>query len=255
MAADIGRHRHDEVNNEFYDQLGERWYTAQDDPVALLRAESRARNPWIVAEIRHRFPRGQVRVLDVGCGAGFLSNELARQGFAVTGLDASPQSLSVAARYDTTGRVNYEAGLADRLPYPDASFQAACAMDFLEHVDDPARVVGECARVLMPGGLFFFHTFNRNWISWLVVIKGVEWFVRNTPPNLHRLRYFIKPAELRDMCRRSGLSPAVLTGFAPKLRPRPFLTMLRTGRVDDRFTFRFTRSTLTGYIGFAVKQE
>ena len=61
-----------QVNNDIYHQLGERWYTAQDDPVALLRAESRARNPWLIGEIRTAFPTGKVRVLDIGCGAGFL---------------------------------------------------------------------------------------------------------------------------------------------------------------------------------------
>ena len=253
MEARIGQCS--EVNNRFYDQLGNRWYTAQDDPVALLRAESRARNPWMASEIRRAFPCGHTRVLDVGCGAGFLSNELARQGFAVTGLDASQQSLSVAARYDTTGRAKYETGRADRLPYPDRSFEVACAMDFLEHVEDPSLVVAECARVLVPRGLFFFHTFNRNWLSWLIIIKGVEWFVKNTPPNLHSLRYFVKPSELRAMCLRSGLTPVMLTGFVPKVNQGAFLRMLLTGRVDDRFTFRFTRSTMTGYTGFAVKPE
>jgi 2-polyprenyl-6-hydroxyphenyl methylase/3-demethylubiquinone-9 3-methyltransferase len=240
------------VNSRFFDDLGERWYRAKDDPIALLRAESRARKEWIVREIRSRFAHGSVRVLDVGCGAGFLSNELAREGFVVTGLDLSENSLVVASRHDTTGAVTYEVADAYSLPYRDASFEVACAMDFLEHVAEPARVIGEIGRVLSPRGLFFFHTFNRNPLSYLVVIKGVEWFVRNTPNDLHVLKFFIKPSELRAMCWQNGLAITGLRGFGPKVG-RAFWHMLLTGIIEDDFEFEFKKSTLMGYTGLAVK--
>src|SRR5262245_26361248 len=130
-----------QVNNAIYRQLGDRWYTAQDDPIALLRAESRARNPWIAGYIRRAFPSVRVKVLDIGCGGGFLSNYLADAGFNVTGLDASAESLMVARRYDPTGSAYYVAGDAYHLPYDSGEFQAACAMDFLEHVDEPQCVI------------------------------------------------------------------------------------------------------------------
>ena len=88
-------------------------------------------------------------------------------------------------------------------------------MDFLEHVEEPELAIREAARLVAPGGLFIFHTFNRNWLAWLVVIKGVEWFVRNTPPHMHVLRLFIKPEELVSMCARSGLAVDSVHGMAP----------------------------------------
>jgi 2-polyprenyl-6-hydroxyphenyl methylase / 3-demethylubiquinone-9 3-methyltransferase len=241
------------VNNELYHAYGERWYTAEDDPVALLRAEGRTRNPWIISQIRSRWPDGPVRVLDVGCGAGFLANELARHGFTVTGIDSSGESLEVARKHDTTGAVDYRLGDGCNMELADGTFDVACAMDFLEHVEQPERAVREAARVLRAGGLFFFHTFNRNIISWLVVIKGVELFVRNTPPGMHRMRYFIKPAELRRMCGAHGLKTLGCRGFMPKVMRAAFWRMLATGRVGDDFTFEFTRHTLMGYTGFALR--
>jgi 2-polyprenyl-6-hydroxyphenyl methylase/3-demethylubiquinone-9 3-methyltransferase len=242
------------VNNDIYDELGERWYTAKDHPVALLRAEARPRNRWIVQELHQGRPAPLVHVLDIGCGAGFLANALATQGFAVTGLDASASSLAVARQYDPTHLVTYTRGDAYHLPYANASFEAVCAMDFLEHVAEPAHVVKEAARVLKPHGRFFFHTFNRNVLSYLVVIKGVEWFVKNTPPELHVLQLFIKPAELRAMCAAHGLRVSSLRGLVPKISQRAFWHMLRTGIVEDDFEFVFTPSTLTGYTGMAIKE-
>jgi 2-polyprenyl-6-hydroxyphenyl methylase/3-demethylubiquinone-9 3-methyltransferase len=240
------------VNNDLYETLGERWYAADDDPVALLRAESRLRNPWVTARLRERCGE-RARVLDVGCGAGFLSNHLAREGFAVSGLDASPDSLAIATRHDETRSAQYRKGDALALPYANASFDAVCAMDFLEHVEDPAKVVQECARVLRPGGIFFFHTFNRNPLAWLVVIKGVEWFVKNTPRDMHILRLFIRPNELTTICREHGLDVQELRGSKPVIIAASFWRMLATGVVPPDFRFEFSRSTLLAYTGFAVR--
>ena len=241
-----------EVNNHVYEQLGERWYNAQDDPIALLRAESRLRNPWIAMHIAGSVGSPVADVLDVGCGAGFLSNYLGSRGHRVTGLDASPDALAIARRYDPSGLVQYRQGDALRLPFDDASFDAVCAMDFLEHVENPEQVIREASRVLRPNGSFFFHTFNRNFAAWLVVIKGVEWFVRNTPRHLHVLRLFLKPTEVQAACSRHGLVALELRGVRPTFGAA-FWKLLFTGRVAPDFSFRFTRSTGLGYSGVARK--
>jgi 2-polyprenyl-6-hydroxyphenyl methylase/3-demethylubiquinone-9 3-methyltransferase len=242
------------ANNAVYDALEERWYDAKDDPVALLRAESACRRPWIETEIKGRFSHGAVRVLDVGCGGGFLSNALAQSGHRVTGVDASEASLAVAARHDSTRTVRYVLADARRLPFADGSFDVVCAMDFLEHIDEPAAAIAEGARVLAPGGVFFFHTFNRNWLAWLIIIKGVEWFVDNVPRDLHVLRLFLKPDEVRAMCAASDLMVSEIRGFEPRIWSWAFFRMLGTGRVPDDFAFHFTRSTRIAYTGLATKR-
>jgi len=239
------------IDNRWYGELGARWYEAEDTPIALLRAESRHRNPWLAGEIARVFAR-PAHVLDLGCGAGFLANELAALGHAVTGLDPTIENLDVARAYDLTGRVDYLLGDARDVPFPPGSFDVVCAMDLLEHVEAPERVIAEAARVLRPGGLFFFHTFNRTWLAGLVVIKGVELFVANAPRDLHVLDMFVTPAELASACTANALSVVELRGSRPRF-DRAMWRMLATGNVGDDFQFTFTRSTKLGYTGFARK--
>jgi 2-polyprenyl-6-hydroxyphenyl methylase/3-demethylubiquinone-9 3-methyltransferase len=237
------------IDNSIYEELGDRWYTAFDDPVALLRAESEIKVPWISSRLR---PLQAKTILDVGCGGGFAANALAREGYQVTGVDLSQSSLEVARKHDSTQTVNYLKADAYKLPFENASFDAVCSLDFLEHVEDPARAIGEIARVLKPGGQFFFHTFNRNPIAYIVVIKLVEWLVANTPRDMHVLRLFIKPSELKKMCERAGLQTLELTGLMPKFSTFT-LASVRTGFVPANLEFELTGSTLLSYMGVARK--
>ncbi len=239
------------VNNGFYDVLGERWFTAQDDPVALLRAEGVAKQAWVETRLRERLGSSPQSILDVGCGAGFLARHLAESGHKVQGVDYSLPSLRAARK--RTASVLYHRSDALRLPFRDGAFDVVCAMDFLEHVENPKAVVAEAARVLRPGGLFFFHTFNRNFLAWLIIIKGVEWFVRNTPPHMHVLRLFIKPGELEDYCRAAGMETRAWTGVRPDILRPAFWRMLRTGVVPPDFRFVLTPSLKLSYLGVAVR--
>lgn len=251
------RNKQVEVNNHIYDTLGERWYEAYDDPVALLRAESKLHGPWIVDRLKKEGQSANAavtpKILDVGCGGGFKANFLATQGFDVTGVDLSTDSLSVARRYDKTGKVKYLEANAEKLPFAENSFDCVIAMDFLEHVEDPAAIIKEISRVLRPGGVFFFHTFNRNWIAGLIVIKFVEWFVKNTPHHMHILRLFVKPKELEAGCKAAHLTVKEMVGVRPNLFNLGFLRGIFTGVVPRDFSFRFVRSTMVAYSGYAVK--
>ena len=249
-----GRRAAAAVDNSLYDQLGERWYTASDDPVALLRAESRLRNGWVLAELSAHFGPRPLAILDVACGAGFLANPLAQAGHAVTGIDLSGDSLAVAQRHDPTGSVAYRAMDARALAFPEGHFDVVCMMDFLEHVEERDEVLREAARVLKPGGWLFFHTFNRTPLSWLIALKGVAWAVRNVPRNMHVYRLFLKPAELRRLCAEQGLEIEVIRGVRPRMFTRAFLRLLATGRVSAQFQFEFTGSQQIGYCGRAFKK-
>ncbi len=243
------------VNNAIYDTYGTRWYEADDDPVALLRAESKTKTPWIVQQLKdHGFLKPETKVLDVGCGAGFLSNELAKQNLDVTGVDLSPESIKVACQYDQTKKVKYQTADAYQLPFADASFDVLTALDFLEHVDRPADVIKEFSRVLKSGGLFIFHTFNRNKLAHLVIIKFVEWFVKNTPKDMHVIHLFIKPVELENYCRQAQMVPGVMVGIKPVFSSFT-LKSLFTGIVPKSLRFELTKSLSLSYMGLAVKSD
>ena len=242
------------INNEFYDELGDDWTDRSDHPVALLRRENAFRTPWVIRELEERVPN-KVAILDIGCGAGFLSNPLAEVGHKVTGIDLSQSSLEVAQKRDLTKSVHYLQATAYSLPFRNQSFDAVCAMDILEHVEEPNLLIAEASRVLKTGGYFFFHTFNRNPFSYFTVIKSMEWFVKNTPPNLHVYPLFIKPDELNEHLKNYKLQPIHWIGLAPKIFSRATLRLLMTGSVPPDFSFRFTRSLLSGYCGIAKKEQ
>ncbi len=238
------------VNNTFYDDLGESWYEGGSHPIALLRAENALRNPWIIEKMR-LMGSPSLDVLDIGCGAGFLTNALAKEGHRVTGIDLSEKSLHVAKTKDVSQTVQYLRLDASSLPFSSQSFDAIFAMDFLEHIENPKQIVQKVASLLKPGGLFFFHTFNRNLLSWLFVIKGVEWCVPNTPKNMHIYSYFIKPSELRKWCEESGLVIQEICGLCPRIGSKAFWRSLLKRKISDDFTFKFSSSLATGYIGVA----
>jgi 2-polyprenyl-6-hydroxyphenyl methylase/3-demethylubiquinone-9 3-methyltransferase len=186
----------------------------------------------------------------MGCGAGFLANSLAFAGHTVTGVDLSPTSLATAHQMDTTQTVQYRCHDASSLPFPDQTFDAVCAMDVLEHVENPKALITEARRLLKPGGLFFFHTFNRSWLSYFIVIKGVEWCVKNTPPRMHVYKLFIKPQELKKLC--AGFTIEEMRGVNVKISS-PFWKMVWQRKVPTDLEFTFTNSLKVGYSGFARK--
>jgi 2-polyprenyl-6-hydroxyphenyl methylase/3-demethylubiquinone-9 3-methyltransferase len=241
------------INNAFYDDLRSEWHEGEDNPLVLLRAENALRNPWIDTIVQERLKK-KCSVLDIGCGGGLLTNFLSLQGYAVCGVDLSEESLEQAQERDVTKNVIYTQASAYSLPYAKQQFDVVCAMDLLEHVERPDKVIEEAGRVLKKGGLFFFHTFNRNFLSWLMIIKGVEWFVPNTPPNMHVYPLFLKPLEVKKMCLSHGMKVEEIKGVSPEMKSLAFWKMIFMRKLSSKIRFTFTPSLKTGYSGYAIKE-
>lgn len=245
---------HAEINHAIYDTLGDLWYTADDNPIAMLRAVSRSILPWTVNHIENIYGKNKkLNILDIGCGGGFLSNPLAQKGFRVTGIDLSINSLQIARKFDATRSVKYIQADANSIPLKENQFDVITCMDFLEHVPDPAQTIAEAARLLKPGGYFFFHTFNRNFLADLIVIKLMEWFIKNTPKNLHLKKMFITTKEMKSYLQKSAMQLVELKGLEPKLNLKSILKFIQ-GEVASDFSFAITDNVFISYIGFAKKK-
>ncbi|MEO0336703.1 MAG: bifunctional 2-polyprenyl-6-hydroxyphenol methylase/3-demethylubiquinol 3-O-methyltransferase UbiG, partial [Pseudomonadota bacterium] len=187
------------------------------------------------------------------CGAGYLSNELAKRGCSVTGVDLSEEALDVAKRLDSLGSVMYRQADIVSLDL-NQQFDAVTAMDILEHIENPKDLVRTVSRHLKPGGRFLFYTFNRNLISYLLAIKAVEWFVANVPENLHLYSLFIKPNEMKSFLEECGFESIQFYGVKPKLPFSHLKQIALTGTVPAEFEFEFCASQMVSYMGSAVKK-
>ena len=149
------------------------------------------------------------RVLDVGCGGGILSDSIARRGANVLGIDLSAKALKVAqlhALEADTPNVEYREVSAEALAVEQpGGFDVVTCMEMLEHVPDPSSVVAACTSLVKPGGRVFFSTINRNAKAFLFAIVGAEHVLQLLPKGTHEYAKFIRPSELAQWCRNTGL--------------------------------------------------
>ena len=156
-----------------------------------------------------------LRILDIGCGGGLLSEPMARLGADVLGADAAERNIPVARIHaERSGLdIDYRATTAEDLAAEGESFDAILNMEVVEHVADPQGYLDACAEMLRPGGIMCTSTINRNPKSYVFAIFGAEQVMRWLPKGTHEWSKFITPDELFDMLRRAGLDPVDRTGF------------------------------------------
>ncbi|HEY0841656.1 bifunctional 2-polyprenyl-6-hydroxyphenol methylase/3-demethylubiquinol 3-O-methyltransferase UbiG [Methylotenera sp.] len=156
------------------------------------------------------------RVLDVGCGGGILSESMYFKGADVTGIDLGEQALNVAKLHqlESGAKVNYELISVEQLALEQpATFDVVTCMEMLEHVPYPASIVAACARLVKPGGSVFFSTINRNPKAYLFAVLGAEYILNMLPKGTHDYAKFIKPSELSNWVRQSGLNVSGMRGM------------------------------------------
>ena len=161
-------------------------------------------------------PLSGKRVLDVACGGGILSEAMAALGARVTGIDAGRAPLSVAQLHlEKSGlQIKYELATAEAYAAAHADrFDVVTCLELLEHVPQPSSVVAACCKMVKPGGDIFFATLNRNPKSFLFAIIGAEYILKLVRRGTHAYRKFVKPAELENWGRASGLRLQDLTGL------------------------------------------
>jgi 2-polyprenyl-6-hydroxyphenyl methylase / 3-demethylubiquinone-9 3-methyltransferase len=207
---------------ERFAALAKTWW----DPHGPMRPLHRM-NPTRIAFVRdhaaRRFERDasearmldRLRVLDVGCGAGLLSEPMARLGARVTGIDAAPEALAVARTHaEEMGlSFDYKDATAEALAYAGESFDLVLAMEIVEHVADVDRFLDACCRLVAPGGLFVLSTINRTARSLLLAKIGAEYILRWLPRGTHDWRRFLRPSEIVRRLEQGRLEPIRIAGL------------------------------------------
>ena len=160
-------------------------------------------------------PFAGLRLLDIGCGGGLLSEPMARLGAAVTGADAAERNIPVARLHaEQSGlEIDYRHTTAEALAAAGETFDVVLNMEVVEHVADPPAYLAACQRLLKPGGLMICSTLNRNAKSFAMAILGAEYVMRWLPRGTHDWQKFITPDELFALLREAGLEPVDRKGF------------------------------------------
>ncbi|MFE6254141.1 bifunctional 2-polyprenyl-6-hydroxyphenol methylase/3-demethylubiquinol 3-O-methyltransferase UbiG [Agromyces sp. NPDC057865] len=253
------------IDNEVYDRLGAGWWD-EDNPLNMLHGSCTPGRMAYFRDVLGRRGTAGGRTLDIGCGAGFITEELAGLGFTATGIDPSSVAIEAARAHATQGRlaIEYVVGVGEQLPFPDAAFDLVTCCDVLEHVRDLDRVVAETARVLRPGGLYLFDTINRTRLSRLLAIRAMqEWrLTRIVDTSIHEWSMFITPEELEATLDRHGLELGELAGLAPRASWPTIVGALRAtrrgrigyGELSRRLDFGRVESLALSYMGFAVRR-
>lgn len=156
-----------------------------------------------------------LRILDIGCGGGLLSEPMARLGADVVGADAAERNIPVAKVHaEQSGlTIDYRHTTAEAMAEAGEQFDAVLNMEVVEHVADPLAYLTACRQLLKPGGLHICSTINRNPKSYVFAIFGAEVVMRWLPKGTHEWDKFITPDELFELLSQAGLDPVDRKGF------------------------------------------
>lgn len=160
-------------------------------------------------------PLSGLRVLDIGCGGGLISEPVARMGAQMVGIDASEKNIAVASLHAQQGAVSvdYQATTAEALVVAGEQFDAVLALEVVEHVADVAAFVAAASALVKPGGLMIWSTLNRTPKAYALAIVGAEYVLRWLPVGTHQWKKFVTPAELGGALRQNGLTLKEMTGM------------------------------------------
>jgi 2-polyprenyl-6-hydroxyphenyl methylase / 3-demethylubiquinone-9 3-methyltransferase len=206
-----------------FNALADEWWKP-DGAFKVVRAFNRVR----VAKISSRLPvllgrdpkaakaLAGLKIIDVGCGAGLVTEPLSQLGAEMLGIDAAERNVAVATRHAgmSGAHVTYRHALAEDCADLEGAFDVVMSLEVVEHVVDLPRFLESLAHLVAPGGILLIGTINRSLRSYIKAIIGAEYVLGWLPRGTHDWRKFVTPAELRRCLRRHGLSFAECWGIA-----------------------------------------
>ncbi len=199
----------------YYERLAQQWWDKSGSFWPLHRLNELRVEYLKQAICRHlgRFPdqprplRG-VRIVDIGCGGGILSESMAQLGATVHGIDVVEKSIEVARRHSEGSGLDITYGFTtvQELVEREAEFDVVLNMEVVEHVADLPLFMAQCSKLVARDGIMFVATLNRNFISWLFAIVGAEYVLGWLPRGTHSWRKFVRPGELEKLLAEGGLA-------------------------------------------------
>ena len=151
-------------------------------------------------------PLKNIKILDVGCGGGLLSEPMCRLGAEVTGIDASDKNINVAKIHSKKNnlKIDYFCSSPENLKIKD-KFDVILNMEIVEHVDNVNIFLKESSKFLRKNGIMFIATLNKTLKSYVLAILGAEYVLRWLPIGTHDWNMFIKPEDLVSICKKNSL--------------------------------------------------
>ncbi|MFT6669686.1 MAG: 2-polyprenyl-6-hydroxyphenyl methylase/3-demethylubiquinone-9 3-methyltransferase [Afipia broomeae] len=197
-----------------FSELSEQWWDPKGKMAPLHKI-----NPLRLAYIRdaacRKFDRNpkslnclsELRILDIGCGAGLLCEPLTRLGAQVIGVDPSATNIAVAKLHAERGHlsIDYRCTTIEEMD-PRERFDIVLAMEVVEHVANVGMFLDRCAALLKPTSMMVVSTINRTWKSFALAIVGAEYILRWLPRGTHQWDKFVTPAELTHHLERNKLA-------------------------------------------------
>lgn len=233
MTATNNVHAH-EIHK--FGSQAERWWDLQGEFKTLHDI-----NPLRIDFIKQYAQLDGMRVVDVGCGGGILTEGLAQNGADAFGIDLSEDLIDVADLHglETGIQARYQKISAEQLAEEQPeSFDHVTCMEMLEHVPDPGSIIAACAKMVKPGGMVFFSTLNRKPKAYLLSIVAAEYLLKMLPKGTHDYKTFIKPSELSQSARASGLQLQGMVG----IEYNPFSKQFSLGKdIDVNYIAAFKR--------------
>ena len=160
-------------------------------------------------------PFSDLKILDIGCGGGLISEPFALMGSDVTAIDASAKNIEVAKIHSQKSglKINYQNLSAEELVKTDEKFDVVFALEIIEHVADVEEFIKACKNLVKPGGLIFIATINRTLKSLAFAKIAVEYVLRWLPKGTHDWKKFLKPSEIDRIAQNNNLKLQELRGF------------------------------------------
>src|SRR5580704_12324160 len=211
----------DEAEVARFSRMSSQWWDARG-PMAALHKFNPVRLAYIRDRVAEHFDRDAkrldslagLRILDIGCGGGILSEPLARLGAVVVGADPSDTNIAVVRDHAARSglAIDYRDTTAEALAQAGEAFDVVLAMEVVEHVADVGLFVDLAAAMVKPGGLMFVATLNRTMKSFALAIVGAEYILRWLPRGTHQWDKFVTTNELEIAIEQAGLQITAETG-------------------------------------------